>query len=658
MEQRLSMTVGMKLTAVFLFLAALIGLSGYEGHRGILQLGEVLEMVSGPAWDAANGMMDIRIAMGEEGLLVQRLVASPAEETGKNPALGKLLAELRELDTLIGQRIQSILDTHLFRVSEEEELQRELSSFGGERDAFLNSDQAFDRSEAVLQRSFTDFQAFMRRLLEYVEEEREKERSASENSGLEGANLGEEEDDLLGALGNIGSQMATDSALDTYVSLLELNHQYQKMVEVFQTRVAQGKGSVQKEVQRARKKLQARVDSLRIQDVFDVPVPGSDQTWAESLIHHSEGLSRDFDQASGDLNVFSRTQATYQNAVLRLNRILERLEAVGDSKIEGQKHTIEGANREARRGILVSLLLGALAAVFAAIYVFIYISRPLRRISLAMSAFAEGKSELEIPKHVGGQDEIGELIRVLHVLIDRMNARRESFRSLSLEHATSVRQTVATVRELRETATRAQRIASDTLSHADEGLVAGKEGAMANNLTREGLLKLARRVDAMGETISGLTEKIRQIDKIAGTVNDLSEQSKFLSLNAAIEAARAGEHGRGFGVVAVEVRMLAQQSQEATLEISRLIAEITERAGEAQAVAEEGRREARHGEDVLSQTEGAISKLSEALRSSHDASNKLLASSNQQAVGVDQIALAMEEIDAAVGKILVAADAG
>jgi methyl-accepting chemotaxis protein len=91
----------------------------------------------------------------------------------------------------------------------------------------------------------------------------------------------------------------------------------------------------------------------------------------------------------------------------------------------------------------------------------------------------------------------------------------------------------------------------------------------------------ARAADESGTCVTGAEKAMTEIVRRIGVIEEIAYQTNLLSLNASIEAARAGAHGRGFAVVASEVRKLAERSQGAALEISRLSGSGVEISGRA-----------------------------------------------------------------------------
>lgn len=76
------------------------------------------------------------------------------------------------------------------------------------------------------------------------------------------------------------------------------------------------------------------------------------------------------------------------------------------------------------------------------------------------------------------------------------------------------------------------------------------------------------------EAVSQLLNHTQAVESSLHSIQSLAQQTQLLALNASIEAARAGEHGRGFAVVANEVRQLSQASDQAALQITRVVSDI------------------------------------------------------------------------------------
>lgn len=85
----------------------------------------------------------------------------------------------------------------------------------------------------------------------------------------------------------------------------------------------------------------------------------------------------------------------------------------------------------------------------------------------------------------------------------------------------------------------------------------------------------------VNETMGELAEKTQEAKEILRMIDGITRQTALLALNASIEAARAGEAGAGFAVVADQIKQLAEETQDATKNISNIVGALEEQAAKA-----------------------------------------------------------------------------
>lgn len=139
--------------------------------------------------------------------------------------------------------------------------------------------------------------------------------------------------------------------------------------------------------------------------------------------------------------------------------------------------------------------------------------------------------------------------------------------SSTTQIAASVKEISATSQELVKTMSQVSSVAVQTESLADSGRTSLNEMIKA-------IKDLTQATRSISAKLAVINDKTNNIGTIMTTINKVADQTNLLSLNAAIEAEKAGEHGLGFGVVAREIRRLADQTAVATLDIEQMIREM------------------------------------------------------------------------------------
>ncbi len=247
------------------------------------------------------------------------------------------------------------------------------------------------------------------------------------------------------------------------------------------------------------------------------------------------------------------------------------------------------------------ILVGSMVALAIVVILFVAnsVTKPINMVVEGLRDAAEGEGDLTKRLVVESRDEAGELATCFNTFVEKVQTIIGDIQA----NISTLNQSAGSLSELSEdlsasseaSSQRANTVAAaaeqmnanmnsvaaaceqasvnvNTVASATEKMSSVVSGIAGNTgEAREVTGDAVDKTNAASQRMAELGAAAQEISKVTETITEISEQTNLLALNATIEAARAGEAGKGFAVVANEIKELARQTAEATLEIRQRI---------------------------------------------------------------------------------------
>ncbi len=286
----------------------------------------------------------------------------------------------------------------------------------------------------------------------------------------------------------------------------------------------------------------------------------------------------------------------------------------------------------------VVAIVGIAAIIMVALLFARGIVKPIQGVVASLTELSQGEGDLTTRLPVTSRDEVGQLA-------ERFNAFMEKLHDMIKDIAKGVETLSSSSTELSAISMQVSAAAeqasgkSDTVAAAAEEMstnMSSVSAAMEQSTTNTNMVASAaeemtatineiaqnaekargitdqavHQTRGAGEQMSELGRAAEAIGKVTETITEISEQTNLLALNATIEAARAGEAGKGFAVVANEIKELAKQTAEATLDIKQQIDGVQSSTGSTVASIDQIRQVMDNVNEIVSTIATAVEEQS------------------------------------------------
>ncbi len=312
--------------------------------------------------------------------------------------------------------------------------------------------------------------------------------------------------------------------------------------------------------------------------------------------------------------------------------------------------------------LLISTVIAALLIGITIWLVNRFVNRPIETISSSLQNF---NNDLTLTIPVMSDDEIGglahwlnghignlrQIIGMVSDVTGRINSHAGTIAGAVNQQAgfaaqlsSSVIEISSTMEEFSSTAIQIANHSQGVVEIATKTLQDTKEGATGVETLTMKMNEISRDNEANLREIVELGRKSKEITKIMEIINNIANQTKLIAFNAALEAASAGEAGKRFGVVAVEIRRLADSVVESTGEIEAKVTEMTDAVNRLVLASEKGSRGIQEGLEYSAQTMTMLIDMVDGAESTADAAKQISLSIQQQQTASSQVVTALRDI--------------